>query len=146
MFDPVSIAGTAVGVISLGLSVCQSLVSYYQSWNSCDNDVQESVRSLQDITYTLGLLKTRLPNAPFCADAVNHIKISITHVEDTITKLNGILTECERHQAPTNSKERVLTSSRRAIYPFRKATIQRLQATVRGLQQNLGAVVQVLQL
>lgn len=41
MSDPVSVAGSAVGVISLGIQVCQQIVSYCQSWRGYDQDIQK---------------------------------------------------------------------------------------------------------
>ena len=40
MGDPFSVAGSAVGVISLGLAICQSLISYYGSWKAYDDEIK----------------------------------------------------------------------------------------------------------
>lgn len=40
MSDPLSVAGTAVGIISLGLQVCGEIVSFCQAYRGFDEDIQ----------------------------------------------------------------------------------------------------------
>lgn len=53
MGDPISAAGTAVGIISLGIQVCQSLISYYDRWKSFDDDIAQIQGKLDGLKETL---------------------------------------------------------------------------------------------
>ncbi|TGZ80770.1 hypothetical protein EX30DRAFT_341387 [Ascodesmis nigricans] len=39
MADPLSVAGTAVGIVSLGITVLQGLTTYYSDVKDQDNDI-----------------------------------------------------------------------------------------------------------
>jgi hypothetical protein len=54
------VAGTAVGIASLGIQVCQGLLSYYDSWKSYDSDISSTYNTISDLSKTLILLKTTL--------------------------------------------------------------------------------------
>jgi hypothetical protein len=41
MGDPFSVAGSAVGVISLGLTVCQGLLTYYGQFKAYDEEIRD---------------------------------------------------------------------------------------------------------
>jgi hypothetical protein len=53
-------AGTAVGIASLGIQVCQGLLSYYDTWKSYDPDISSIYDAITDLSKTLILLKTTL--------------------------------------------------------------------------------------
>lgn len=54
------VAGTAVGIASLGITVCQGLLSYYDAWRSYDHDISSTYSDVDDLSKTLILLKTTL--------------------------------------------------------------------------------------
>jgi hypothetical protein len=43
MADPISAAGTAVGIISLGLQVSQGLIKYYTHFKAHDKEIADTV-------------------------------------------------------------------------------------------------------
>lgn len=61
MADLASLAGTAVGVISLGIQVCQGLVSYYKNWKSFDDDIAHLYAKIDGLRITLENLEHTLP-------------------------------------------------------------------------------------
>ena len=54
MADPLSIAGSVVGIISLGIQAAESLVQYYTSFRDQEDDIANVVRKLKSL---LELLK-----------------------------------------------------------------------------------------
>ncbi|KAK1654620.1 hypothetical protein BDP81DRAFT_86005 [Colletotrichum phormii] len=58
MADPLSIAGSAVGIISLGIQVAQSLYQFYSTAKGQHSDVARTLRKLQDLQSLLERLDT----------------------------------------------------------------------------------------
>jgi len=56
MGDPLSVAGTAVGIASLGIQVCQGLLQYYASWKSYNEDITTTFELIESFEKTLVLL------------------------------------------------------------------------------------------
>lgn len=54
------VAGTAVGVASLGIQVCQGLRSYYDDWKTYDADISSTYSTITDLSKTLMILKSTL--------------------------------------------------------------------------------------
>ena len=54
------VAGSAVGIASLGIQVCQGLLSYYDGWRSYNSDVRSAYDTVDDLSRTLALLKASL--------------------------------------------------------------------------------------
>jgi hypothetical protein len=54
------VAGTAVGIASLGIQVCQGLLSYYDSWKSYGSDISSTHDAITDLSKTLILIRTTL--------------------------------------------------------------------------------------
>jgi hypothetical protein len=95
MTDPFSVAGSAVGVASLGIRVCQGLISYYQDWKSQDDDIKAAVRSLEDLEQTLELLHSILNKSDHVSTA-HAIQLGVK-VADGIRELKGILENCQKY-------------------------------------------------
>lgn len=57
MSDPISLAGTAIGVVSLGLSVCQGLISYYSTFRDCPRDAANMLEKLEGLKDVLEVLE-----------------------------------------------------------------------------------------
>lgn len=47
MSDPLSVAGTAVGIASLGIQVCQGLIKYLQAVNDRNEEIKDAVRDVK---------------------------------------------------------------------------------------------------
>ena len=57
MADPLSIAGTGVGIASLGIQVCQSLLDYYHDWKDYDQDIKLTTGAISDLEEKFALLR-----------------------------------------------------------------------------------------
>ena len=54
------VAGSAVGIISLGIQVCQGLIQYYGSWKDAPKDVTQMCKSVWNLEETLKVLKVTI--------------------------------------------------------------------------------------
>jgi len=147
MSDPFSVTGSAVGVISLGLTVCQGLISYYEAWNSQEQEVCSALNDLLAVTKALALVEARAKDGGAVSEeAIVHLQGVIMSTKEAVEELDHILSKCKK-QAPISSvRQRIQSTSRGLLYPFRQATLQRLQRAVKGTQQNIALALQILQL
>ena len=134
MADPVSAAGFAIGAISLGIQVCQGLVSYYADWKSCYDDIDRIYGKLRGLEETLtnvkeGMMKFQGANAKEIAD----VNEKIASCQEAICRLQVVLKKC----CSSPSANSVHKFFQKSLYPFKKSTLQELDASVRDLQGNL---------
>jgi hypothetical protein len=140
------VAGTVVGLISFGITVCDGLTTYYQAWEARDDDISTALKSIAQLRNTLALLTRKLANFQNIESTFNaHVLDSLSLMEDKLKKLGAILENC-RIECPRGPKEWLVDLSRRAAYPFRKKTINDLQSLIRDLMNNLSLVLEVLHL
>lgn len=138
MGDPFSAAGTAVGIVSLGIQVCQGLVSYYDKWKSFDDDIAQLRTKLDGLSQTLKHLdKHIVPNFKhFNAEEVEDVEKKIQSCCGGIRKLEAILAKCQS-SAPANTVQgKAYKLYQKTFYPLKKTTLQELN-NVTGLQDNL---------
>lgn len=144
MADAVS---TAVGVISLGIQVCQGLTSYYQSFKGQDRKIADILQHIDTLCNILEVIQTCLSNLNGSQlNAVPQVENSVTHCAAAITKLNDLLVKCRHTTIPTNSKERMQILGRKLVFPFQQSTLDDLIDTVKGMQGNTDLALHALQM
>lgn len=143
------VAGTAVGVISLGIQVCQGLVSYYHEYRDQDETITAILRDLSILSHGLEIIQGCIAKVCFQqANGTAQAEESIIACAAAIARLDQFLAKCRQIAGPTklNVKERIQILSQKATFPFRKSTIQDLRNTVKDLQSNVILSLQALQL
>jgi hypothetical protein len=141
--DPFSVAGSAVGVTSLGLQVCQALVRYYGKFRSFHDDIDAVVRrteSLMENLQALESLKTRMGD--------HEVSVRLQKTMDTVmmalNRLNGYAKRCGDAGVPDNQRARARLVTKRALWPFRQDTLLYLQDTLDRTQADLALALQIL--
>ncbi|KAF5540053.1 hypothetical protein FNAPI_10593 [Fusarium napiforme] len=84
MSDPLSVAGSAVGIISLGIQVCQGLISYLQAFKGQNQDIQESLNEVQTVISILYSLKDILPKVEKSSSETPAIQRCLAESEDKL--------------------------------------------------------------
>jgi hypothetical protein len=143
MGDPFSVAGSAVGVVSLGLQVCQGLVSYINKYKSADKEVKNIKCKVEGLNLILqelddllkgvdgtdpslsGKFKVALRMITDCESGIEDVKI-------TLSKIQSYSSEPSQAVFPN-----IKTASKRALYPFRRDALVDLLTVLEGLQENL---------
>jgi hypothetical protein len=149
MSDPVSLAGTAVGIVSLGLSVCQGLVSYYSTFRDYSKETKNMLQKLEGLKDVLQVLEDffqyhddlRTETAAVKTAAVKTAKRNILACKRGLGQLEDIMDKCKA--TPVKPERDFLN---RALYPFRRDTIKAVLEHVESLQSNLDTSIDVLQL
>jgi hypothetical protein len=81
------VAGTAVGIASLGIQVCQGLLSYYDSWKSYGSDISSTYDAITDLSKTLILLRTTLQQQAD-EERVGRVRTCVNNCEDALLELD----------------------------------------------------------
>ena len=132
MGDPISVGGFAIGAVSLGIQICQGLVSYYSAYKSSDEDIDRIINKLRGLENTLKNLKkgiTKFRNAN--AQEVKDVNEKILSCDEGIHNLQKIL---QKFRSSSHSVQR---TAQKTLYPFRKATLHELDVSLNDLQRNL---------
>lgn len=60
MGDPFSVAASAVGVVSLGIQICQGLLSYYDGFKSFDRTIDSTCQKIENLRATFEICRELL--------------------------------------------------------------------------------------
>jgi len=144
MADPISLTGTAVGVLSLGITVCQGLVSYYASWKDYEDNVRSTHRYLKDITNQLQATDRALQAGYFSAEESRQVESAVLMCTANIGTLEKKLAKVRSTELPIGIKDKVRRQWLRAQYPFKETTLKKLEDSTAALQTNLTAALSLL--
>ncbi|KAI3089525.1 hypothetical protein CBS147333_10355 [Penicillium roqueforti] len=148
MADPLAIASGVAGLLSLGIQVTQSLVSFYTTYKGQDTDlakVTQNLDNLLGIFRGLDIAVEERRSKADTQDLLREVQKAVQKCEEIITELQS---ECEKFHkdSAADLKYRVKVAGRRAAYPFRKSTLQKLEEDVSDIRENLSFALDVLQL
>jgi hypothetical protein len=148
MGEAFGVAGSAVGVISLGIQTAQGILWYYGAWRDRDDDVLTMCASLDNLKGTLDvLLKAITPPAAFSKDVKENVEKSIDTFNGTLQKLRAELDKVKDTEPPkSGARSKFRRHVRRALYPFKEATLAKFQGGVSDARSNLSLALDVLKL
>ena len=146
MAEPLSIAGSAVGVISLAITACQGVLSYYNSWDTQDQNIKDAKGRIERLRTSLSALEEILPKISSSSAIAVHVEQCILSCKEGAVRLEQFLGKCRKNPAPLSLTDRLRDCRQKAIFPFRQPSLDSLQEIVRGLEGNLGTALQILQL
>ncbi len=152
MADLFSIAGSAVGVVSLAITVCQGLHQYYSS--SCDgpDDIKAFVTSLDGLIHALDVLGDTIKDNCFDASTQAHIESCIADCDDAIQNLARELEKMKKAVPLLGSGGRLSlmgklsNAGKTLLYPFRESTLKKLRGYVEEVCENLTVATSSVQL
>jgi ankyrin repeat domain-containing protein 50 len=147
MTDPLSVTAGAAGFISLAITVCQGLITYYKAWDGWEDDVRGAVQDVEDILKFLDLLNVRIVKLSVDqADIVGQAHTAKERIVAAVKKLETIRDKCKAIPAENGESQRFRNLSRRSLYPFKQRTLRELQDAVRQARAGLTDLLQLLQM
>ncbi len=140
-------AGTIVGAISLGITLCDGIARYCHAWKHQDDDV----RSLTALCEALKQL---------LQDIEKRVKDSQTLDRDIVRKLNDHLRACKEHSeavlrlttkyaggpATTTWKGKARELAQRLKFPFEKKTLEELKTIMMAFRGNVDIALGLLKM
>ncbi|KAF5721691.1 hypothetical protein FMUND_3496 [Fusarium mundagurra] len=144
MSDPLSVAGSAVGIISLGIQVCQGMISYLQSFKGQDQDIQDSLNYVQTVISILYSLKGILPKVDKSSSETPAIRRCLAESEEKLREFQQFSLKLRGTQSPEHDVLGKMNHARRALlYPFREGKLKSLCQSLKGLLQNLSLCLDI---
>ena len=153
MADPLSVVGTAAGIVSLGLQVSQGLIEYYNQWKHFDADVNAMYASVEQLDRGFQLVGAKLKTNDFAMlSAAHDAEVSIRLCEGGILELKRRLEKIKSKEPPEVLRRKdaflydLKKQGKRLLYPFQKGTIGKLRDVVSELRDGLQPVFHAVQM
>ncbi|KAK3643755.1 hypothetical protein LTR56_010061 [Elasticomyces elasticus] len=131
------VAGGVIGILSLGIQVCQGITWYYGHWKDCPKEIQRALSCVESLRKTLDLFEPVLTDPSLDADIRQQIEVGIAACLEGIKALGD---ESRKFKDPRKLKG----IPRHLIYPFKARTISKLQGLTAELLSRLIIPVQLL--
>lgn len=138
-------AGSSIGIICLGIHVCQGLVQYYGSWRDSRKDIATMCKSVDNLTDTLKALKKNIDGKSLAGDVIKNVQSSIVACTSGIQELQDELAKVQEVKG-SNVLSKVHEHGRRLVYPFRESTLLKLREIVSDIRGSLGLAMNTLHL
>ncbi len=147
MSDPFSVAGSAVGVISLGITVCDGLVKFVDQIKHRKGELlklEAWMDQLADLLEELQSITVKVKQSSSITS--NSVDTSITSIATVLEDLRSKLALSSKNYGNSNLTQRLREWKRNLTYPFKRDELLHLKSTVEGLHLNLILALQALQL
>lgn len=148
MGDPLSVAASVAGLVSLGLQTTEYLYKYYAAYKGREEDLAKITNRLSDLLQTLSVIDRVLRTRKWRPDeqtTLQNIENAIYQSEDVIQDLQEEVQKFRKEPA-TDASTAIRAVGRRAAYPFRKGTLAKLDEDVGAFRENLSIALQALHL
>jgi len=146
MAEAFGIAASITGFVSLGLTVCQGLLTCYGSWKDAPADVERMRESIKALNDTFKVLGTFIKNKKFSSGIRNVVKQSIESCAGGLKLLESKLDKIKVTPESDKWNEKAKAQFRRSLYPFRESTVEKLMRIANELRNNLSVALQALQM
>ncbi|KAL2073548.1 hypothetical protein VTL71DRAFT_10874 [Oculimacula yallundae] len=135
-------AEAAIGIISLGIQVCQGLLKYYDSCKDSRKDVAAMCASVESLSNTLATLeKVIIGNS----ESARNAQQSIVACRLSIELLSKKLSKVQMVPEPDKLSARIHSHGRLLAYPFRESTLVKLKEILSDIRSNLSLAVDATQ-
>ncbi|KAL9602876.1 MAG: hypothetical protein Q9219_001572 [cf. Caloplaca sp. 3 TL-2023] len=147
MADPFSVAGSAVGIIALGLKVTGELVKFYTAFKDQDSDVARVLRELSGLEMIFKSLNDTLSSR--CSKLEEQEMVQQT--ESTINGCLGLIHELQHEMKLFNEpasgvRAKIKKAGKLVTYPFQKSTLEKLRENIAAIEDNVQLALQCLNL
>ena len=136
-----SIASAVAGFVSLGITVCNGLIQYYNQWSDFPDDVRGLVDDLERFGRFQEHFKAMMDDGTFHDTLTQEAAAEASRLEDAVKNLQKKLQKIKANNQPKTIRDKTAWHARRMIYPFRESTIMKLRETVQGAMESIMAVV-----
>ena len=148
MAEALGVAGSIVGLVSLGIQISQGLLTYYESWKNSNSTISYMYVSLENLSKTLEIIKDAIQSPKrYDKSTVEYVEEHISHVRSALQELDDQLKRVRAENIPNAGTRAVMRKHvRKLLYPFKEETLNSIQRVVAEARFNLDLGLQVLQL
>lgn len=140
------VAGSAVGIASLGITVCQGLLDYCNDCKDYESDISGTRASLADLRGTLALLNENLNAGGLDNERTAQVSSCLQSCTNGLQDLGTKLDELKKYSKPEGRRQKIRAKFQKTVYPFHKDTLDKLRGIVADVRERLNLALQVLQL
>lgn len=144
--DPLSIATSVTGLLSVGITVCNGLLEYYSSWKDAEEDVSRMYNSIEALSKTLILIELSIQHKSFNRDVVVRVEESIASTQRGLESLRKKLDKINLAPQQEGWREKTKAQFRRTVFPFKESTLVKLKELGNELRDNLSIALDALQM
>ncbi|KAF5236568.1 hypothetical protein FAUST_6482 [Fusarium austroamericanum] len=145
MSDPLSVSGTAVGIASLGIQVCQGLIKYLQAVNDRNEEIKDAVRDVKQVLSLLDNLNNTLPNVSY-RNGTSSIQTYIDNCNEKLTGLQTLLDGLCKAQSGSKITKRAVNAMRTISYPFQREKLIEMRQSLRSVLNDLNLIISAISL
>jgi hypothetical protein len=133
MSDPLSTAGSAVGIISVGLKVCSEIYTYSKAWQGYNEDIQNLGSKASGLRLPLKRLRDFIEDIRLTdAELADDLEEKALDLRDNVARLREKLDKYK-----PRGDNWTQTQLRRAAHPFRKDTLREMNDNLNSIEQTL---------
>lgn len=144
MADPLSISASAAGLVSLAITVCQSLAAYYASWKSHQQDIDKLCQYLEIVSNNMRHLQVCINSHKFSAALKEQVESCIEACAGDISTLEAELPVIKGTELPESLQDKAKWFLSRMRYPFKEGTLKKLKDAVFCVQASVEFAIGVL--
>ena len=145
MADPLSIVGTAAGLVSLGLQLYGGLSDYIDGVKCSREEIVSAARRLESFKDCLHAIESALPGLHSLEGLPSVIRC-IRLCEEQMAELATLLGEVMEQPLGGQLRDRIARQKQKLVYPFRREKLRRLEDRLNSLNSTLSTAVQGLHL
>ncbi|KAI5924930.1 hypothetical protein F4810DRAFT_661989 [Camillea tinctor] len=146
MSETLQTVGSAIGIVSLGIQVCQGLVTYFRLVDHKEKEIATGLKEIQavvsifhSLNETLPLIEKRAPvDSIVIRQCLQDCKEGLLELQGFLVDLRGPDSECS-----PDTRESLKKTGSSLIYPLREGKLKLLHKTARGLLDNLNLAVHI---
>ncbi|KAJ0343153.1 hypothetical protein COL922a_000481 [Colletotrichum nupharicola] len=148
MSDPLSVAGSAVGIVSLGIQVTQTLYDYYNAFANAESDVAHILTKLESLLELLDSLNRQLKDRKYRSNDLHVLALVEKHVQECEDCIEDLRNHTEKFGDLQRKDALAIAKAlgRRLAYPFREKTLRRLEEDAAEVFSRMSSASQQLQL
>ncbi|KAK2605992.1 hypothetical protein QQS21_003618 [Conoideocrella luteorostrata] len=137
MAEALGVASAVAGIISLGITACHGMISYYESVKGHRDDINNMCSSIGSLAAILKVIQQRLLLGQFDRETVAVVEQNIVQCEQSLTSLDRKVQKICICDPNGTVKSRLLGTKNKALYPFKESTVAKLREVCDDLKDNL---------
>ncbi|KAG4264788.1 hypothetical protein FPRO03_00072 [Fusarium proliferatum] len=139
MADPLSVAGLALAVVSLGLQVTGGITDYFDSLKSRDQDIASIIQQNDTLKKTLQVIESSISR--FQNDhrtATEALRQFLDSSNDELKVLEGMVAMLTTDdQGSTNRRTKARNKGKKLLYPFHRPKLEQMATKLHHINATL---------
>ncbi|KAL7928629.1 hypothetical protein V8C35DRAFT_317810 [Trichoderma chlorosporum] len=144
MTDALGVASGGAGLILLGISACQGILTYYKAFRDSQEDIDQMCASMENVAKTLLAIDLIVRQHHFDHNTMAVVESSIKLCAQGLHTLARKLDKIRSTQVDGTLMSRLENTKRRLLYPFKESTLAKLREICHDLKTNLGLAIDAL--